>query len=62
MTNSRVPAGAPAAVKPDVPAELTNLEQEWYDLQPVEKKLVRYSLGIGIVLLAIFIVVFGVFN
>lgn len=62
MSDSDVPAGVPAAVRSDVRAELENLEQEWYELQPVEKKLVRYSLGIGIVLLAVFIAVFGVFN
>lgn len=33
---------------------------EWYDLLPVEKKLITYSLGLGLVLLAIFIVIFGV--
>jgi hypothetical protein len=35
---------------------------EWYDLLPIEKKLIPYSLGLGIALLAIFIVSFGVFK
>lgn len=34
-------------------------EEEWYDLLPVEKKLISYSLGLGIVLLVVFIIVFG---
>lgn len=33
---------------------------EWYDLLPIEKKLITYSLGLGLALLAIFIVIFGV--
>jgi hypothetical protein len=37
-------------------------EDEWYDLLPVEKKLISYSLGLGIVLLVIFIFAFGVFK
>lgn len=35
---------------------------EWYDLLPIEKKLISYSLGLGLTLLAIFIVSFGVLN
>ncbi len=35
---------------------------EWYDLLPIEKKLISYSLGLGLTLLAIFIVTFGVFK
>lgn len=38
------------------------LEDEWYDLLPIEKKLISYSLGLGIVLLVIFIFAFGVFK
>lgn len=34
---------------------------EWYDLLPVEKKLISFSLGLGLILLAIFIVSFGIF-
>ena len=37
-------------------------EDEWYDLLPVEKKLIGYSLGLGIVLLVVFIFAFGVFH
>lgn len=37
-------------------------EDEWYDLLPVEKKLISFSLGLGLILLAIFIVSFGVFK
>jgi len=33
---------------------------EWYDLLPIEKKLIANSLGLGLTLLAIFIVSFGV--
>lgn len=35
-------------------------EDEWYDLLPVEKKLISFSLGLGIVLMAIFVIVFKV--
>jgi hypothetical protein len=38
------------------------LEEEWYDLLPVEKKLVGYSLGLGIVMLIIFFLIFVVFK
>jgi hypothetical protein len=37
-------------------------EEEWYDLLPIEKKLISYSLTLGIVLLVIFIFAFGVFK
>jgi hypothetical protein len=37
-------------------------EEEWYDLLPVEKRLISYSLILGIVLLVIFILIFGVFK
>lgn len=36
-------------------------QEEWYDLLPIEKKLIAWSLGIGIVLLVIFILAFLVF-
>jgi hypothetical protein len=42
--------------------ESTNPEDEWYDLLPVEKKLIYSSLGLGVVLLIIFIFAFGVFK
>lgn len=35
---------------------------EWYDLLPIEKKLIACSLGLGIILLVIFIISFGVFK
>jgi hypothetical protein len=37
-------------------------EEEWYDLLPVEKKLIGYSLALGVVLLVVFIFAFGVFH
>jgi hypothetical protein len=35
-------------------------EDEWYDLLPVEKKLIGYSLTLGIALLVVFIFAFRV--
>ncbi len=35
-------------------------EEEWFDLLPVEKKLIGYSLALGIALLVVFIFSFGV--
>jgi len=35
---------------------------EWHDLLPIEKKLIGYSLGLGVVLLVIFIFSFDVFK
>ncbi|GBF35278.1 hypothetical protein DCCM_4401 [Desulfocucumis palustris] len=35
-------------------------EEEWHDLLPVEKKLIGYSLGLGIALLVVFIGVFEI--
>lgn len=35
-------------------------EDEWYDLLPVEKKLIFYTLGLGLVLLVIFVFLFGI--
>ncbi len=37
-------------------------EEEWYDLLPVEKKLIGYSLTLGVALLVVFIFAFGVFK
>ena len=37
------------------------VEPEWFDLQPIEKKLCAYSLGLGLGLLAVFILLFEVF-
>lgn len=36
-------------------------EDEYFDLQPNEKKLCAYSLGLGLVLMAVFIVAFEAF-
>ena len=37
-------------------------EEEWYDLLPIEKKLITYSLALGVALLVVFIFAFGVFK
>lgn len=37
-------------------------EDEWYDLLPIEKKLISISLGLGIVLMVIFVLAFKVFK
>ena len=42
--------------------EQSMAEDEWYDLLPIEKKLIGYSLGLGIILLVVFIFAFGVFK
>lgn len=44
--------------QPDVKAEMET--QEWYDLLPIEKKLIKYSLSLGITLLVVFILSFRV--
>jgi len=33
-------------------------QEEWYDLLPIEKKLIGWSLGIGLSLLVVFIILF----
>ena len=49
------------SIKASRPVAKPELEvDEWYDLLPIEKKLIGYSLGLGIILLAIFIVAFDV--
>lgn len=60
MAEVHPPADTPAVTEPNVRAEQTNLDQEWYDLQPSEKKFVRYLLYTGIVILVILLAVFGV--
>lgn len=35
-------------------------EDEWYDLLPVEKKLISITFGLGLVLMVIFVIVFKV--
>jgi len=37
-------------------------EDEWYDLLPIEKKLISITLGLGLVLMVIFVIVFKVFK
>ncbi|MCO5387604.1 MULTISPECIES: hypothetical protein [Desulfosporosinus] len=37
-------------------------EDEWYPLLPVEKKLISITLGLGLVLMVVFIIVFKVFE
>ncbi|MFZ5649401.1 MAG: hypothetical protein ACOY4I_00915 [Bacillota bacterium] len=32
--------------------------EEWYDLLPIEKKLIGWSLGIGLSLLVVFVILF----
>jgi len=36
-------------------------EDEWYDLLPVEKKLISITLGLGLSFMVIFIIVFKAF-
>lgn len=47
---------------PEVNAQTAMQEDEWHDLLPIEKKLITYSLTLGVVLLVIFIFTFGVFK
>ena len=42
-------------------AQLASPEEEWFELQPIEKKLIRYSLILGIGLLLVFIYIFKPF-
>lgn len=37
-------------------------EDEWYDLLPVEKKLISITFGLGILFLIIFVIAFKVFK
>jgi hypothetical protein len=39
-----------------VNAGLTEEREEWHDLMPPEKKLIGYSLGLGIVLLVLLVI------
>lgn len=43
-------------------AEIRLQAEEWFDLQPIEKKLITYSFSLGIFLLILFIFVFEVFQ
>ena len=62
MPETNVNPVVPTQGRPDVHVEIQVQEQEWFDLQPIEKKLCGYSFGLGIVLLVIFIFVFEVFH
>jgi hypothetical protein len=44
------------------PTQQSGVEEEWFDLLPVEKKLITYSLALGVALLIVFIFAFGVFK
>lgn len=35
-------------------------EDEWYELLPIEKKLISYTLGLGITFMVIFIIAFKI--
>ncbi|WP_198006939.1 hypothetical protein [Desulforamulus reducens] len=37
-------------------------EDEWFELQPIEKKLIAYSLTLGLSLLLLFIFIFKPFH
>jgi hypothetical protein len=39
-----------------------NTDEEYFELQPVEKKLIGYSLSLGILLLIVFIFIFKPFS
>ena len=40
------------------PAAKKAYEDEWYDLLPIEKKLIGSSLGLGLALLVLFVIIF----
>lgn len=46
---------------PKITPGTEEFEQEWFDLLPIEKKLIGYSLALGITLLTVFILIFRVF-
>lgn len=58
MPKSKLRTGEQSSV--NVQEVLT--EDEWYDLLPVEKKLISITLGLGILFLVIFVIVFKVFK
>lgn len=62
MADIRFEISAPATVPTNARTELAAQEQEWFELQPIEKKLIGYSLGLGLGLLVVFIFVFGTVN
>ena len=52
--------GKGPSTSPSIVGEKSGAEEEWYDLLPIEKKLITYSLGLGVALLVVFIFAFGV--
>lgn len=40
------------------PTPADAMEDEWFDLLPIELKLIKTSLALGIVLLVIFVIIF----
>lgn len=58
MAEATTTAAAPVIEHAQTPAEA--MEDEWFDLLPVEMKLIKYSLALGIGLLVIFVIIFRV--
>lgn len=50
------------ANQPMVQSQKPQYEDEWFELQPIEKKLISYSLGLGVALLLLFIFLFKPFH
>jgi hypothetical protein len=62
MADTEVQTTSPIPERPGEHEEIRTQDQEWFDLQPIEKKLCGYSLGLGIILLIVFVLVFEVFH
>ena len=52
--------GKGPSTSPIIVGEKSGAEEEWYDLLPIETKLITYSLGLGVAFLVVFIFAFGV--
>ena len=61
MTTSNLNATIISPALSSVSEKSVTQEDEWFDLQPIEKKLCGYSFGLGIALLIVFILAFEVF-
>ncbi|MEG6522900.1 hypothetical protein [Desulfotomaculum sp. 1211_IL3151] len=48
--------------QPTVTTQQLDYEDEWFELQPIEKKLISYSLLLGLGLLVVFIFIFKPFH
>lgn len=48
--------------QPKVTTQQLDYEDEWFELQPIEKKLISYSLFLGLGLLIVFILIFKPFH